>query len=71
MGHIENAVCHVKEGHPAQMILDTIREHKIDLVVLGARRQNGFRQFVLGSTSKSIVTQARCSVLVVRQHDIP
>jgi nucleotide-binding universal stress UspA family protein len=37
-----------------------------DLVVVGHRGQGVLRELVLGSTAKSVVDRAPCSVLVVR-----
>ncbi|MGV3720133.1 MAG: universal stress protein [Actinomycetota bacterium] len=37
-----------------------------DLVVVGHRGHGGFKEMLLGSTAKSVVDRAPCSVLVVR-----
>jgi nucleotide-binding universal stress UspA family protein len=58
-------------GHAGQEILKAIDKEHIDLVVLGARRLGTIGRFLLGSTSQHIVSQAPCSVLVVRSHERP
>jgi nucleotide-binding universal stress UspA family protein len=57
----------VIEGHPADKILATIHDRKIDLVILGARTPASVSKFLLGSTSQTILSHAPCSVLIVRQ----
>ncbi len=55
----------VVEGHPADQILATISEKKIDLVVTGAGRRSAVTRFFMGSTSRTVLNQASCSVLIV------
>jgi len=59
------------EGHAADAILAQLAESHYDLVVVGAHRHRQLSQVLLGSTSHSVLTQAPCSVLVVREHDSP
>jgi nucleotide-binding universal stress UspA family protein len=55
----------VVEGHPAEKILEVIKERNINLAVLGARTPASVTRFLLGSTSRTVLNQAACSVLVV------
>jgi nucleotide-binding universal stress UspA family protein len=57
---------HVLVGHPADQILKTAAAQGVDLIVVGHRGRSAIREWVSGSTSRRIVTHARCSVLVVR-----
>ncbi|MCO6456151.1 MAG: universal stress protein [Pirellulaceae bacterium] len=61
----------VRDGHPAQQILQVIHDQRIDLVVCGARNQSAWRQLLMGSTSQHVLSHAPCSVLIVRQHEQP
>jgi nucleotide-binding universal stress UspA family protein len=61
----------VVAGHVGEQILQAIAADRIDLVVVGARRQGAVRRFLLGSTSEHVLTHAPCSVLVVRSHEQP
>lgn len=54
------------EGHPSRVILDTAKEHDVDLIVLGARGHSLIARVLLGSTSDYVANHAACSVLVVR-----
>ncbi|MFB6071111.1 MAG: amino acid permease [Halanaeroarchaeum sp.] len=57
----------VRIGHdPAKAILNTIEEHDADQVLMGWRGRSKRRDVVLGSTIETIVTRARCDVLVER-----
>ena len=56
----------VKEGITSQEILKAIKQHRIDLVVLGSRGLSGVDRFLLGSVSEWLIHHAPCSVLVVR-----
>ena len=56
----------VVEGIPGAEILTAIQQHKIDLVIVGAKGLSGMKRFLLGSVSEWILSDAPCSVLVVR-----
>jgi nucleotide-binding universal stress UspA family protein len=49
-----------------QAITEYASNSKIDLIVIGTRGLTGFRKLLLGSVSNGVVSQAPCSVLVVR-----
>ncbi len=51
---------------PANNILRLAQEQKIDLIVLGSTGLSGFMRTIIGSTAAKVVSQAPCSVLVVR-----
>jgi nucleotide-binding universal stress UspA family protein len=56
----------VAEGRPAEEILAQVREKAIDLVIMGSRTQGTIQSMLLGSTSEQVLTEAPCSVLIVR-----
>ncbi|MEX0713241.1 MAG: universal stress protein [Pirellulales bacterium] len=56
----------VAEGHAAEQILKAVTAEKIDLVVLGAHGSGAIERLLIGSTSDKVLTQAPCSVLLVR-----
>jgi len=53
-------------GHGAEQILKLATDTDTDLIVVGHRGHSRIREWVFGSTSRRVVTHARCSVLVVR-----
>jgi len=57
---------HVLVGHAADQILKTAAAQGVDLIVVGHRGRSAIREWVSGSTSRRIVTHAKCPVLVVR-----
>lgn len=56
----------LREGHAVKEILETCREFKFDLIVLGARGLSTIKEILLGSVSHGVTTHARCPVLVVK-----
>jgi nucleotide-binding universal stress UspA family protein len=60
---IETAVL---TGEPRDMIVWDVEHSGTDLVVLGARGLGGVARLPLGSVPESLLTHARCSMLIVR-----
>ena len=52
-------------GEPVEVILETVKEHKIDLLLLGALKQEKFVKFYLGSIARKLTRKATCSVLMM------
>lgn len=52
-------------GNPVEVILDTIKQQKIDLLVLGALKREKLVKFYVGSIARKITRQANCSVLLL------
>ncbi len=55
----------VVDGEPHEVIIDTAREHDVDLIVLGARRQGLVRRLALGSTSQHVLRHSRRPVTIL------
>jgi nucleotide-binding universal stress UspA family protein len=55
----------MKMGHVWQVLRTLIREHNIDLLVLGTHGRTGFRKLMMGSVAEEIFRQAQCPVLTV------
>ena len=53
-------------GDPANMIMEIVNSKDYDLVVLGTRGMNVFKELVLGSVSIKVMHHAKCPVMVVR-----
>jgi len=59
-------------GQPREAILEEAERWKADLIVMGSHGYGAWRGFLLGSVSRAVVTQAKCSVEVVhrrREHE--
>jgi len=53
-------------GHPAEKIVETAKEMKPDLVVVGAKGLRATLGILLGGVAQQVVEYASCPVLVVR-----
>jgi len=57
----------LKEGHPAETIVEVGCGEEFDFIVIGSRGLGGLKKTFLGSVSNAVVQQAeKCSVIVVR-----
>jgi nucleotide-binding universal stress UspA family protein len=56
---------HVREGDPAQTLLDVADEEGADLIAVGARGQGALRRFALGSVSAKLSHNTPVSLLIV------
>ena len=68
--HIE-LTTKVEMGSPAAVIVDTARDWKADLVIVGSHGRGFWGRLALGSVSEAVVHGAPCSVLVVRRTAAP
>jgi len=55
----------IRKGSPAAEVHDVVKQHSIDLIVLGTHGQSGL-QLLLGSTANSVLHGVSCDVLTVR-----
>jgi nucleotide-binding universal stress UspA family protein len=56
----------VREGKPAQVLIDYAQSHEMDLLVVGSRGVGALEAALLGSVSQKVSQLAGCSVLIVR-----
>jgi nucleotide-binding universal stress UspA family protein len=56
----------VRVGHPADQIIHFANQEDADIIVMGHRGKSLLKQWLLGSTSKRVLSYAHCSVLIVR-----
>ena len=57
----------VLAGLPREAILEEAERWQADLIVMGSHGYGAWRGFLLGSVSRTVVTQAKCSVEVVHR----
>jgi len=60
------AEVYVRQGDPADSILDVAEEQSADLVVVGNKGMTGAKRFLLGSVPNKVSHHAPCSVLIIR-----
>ncbi|HSB51746.1 MAG TPA: universal stress protein, partial [Dissulfurispiraceae bacterium] len=56
----------IRQGDPAEKILETAQKMKVDLIVTGSHGRHGTKKFLLGSVSSKVVDYSKCPVLVVK-----
>ena len=56
----------VREGNPAQVILDFIEEEPIDLVTIATHGRTGVKRLLMGSVAEKVVRMAACPVFTVK-----
>jgi nucleotide-binding universal stress UspA family protein len=57
----------IASGDPAEEIIRLANIHQADLIVIGSRGLTGLDRILQGSVSSQVVSDAPCSVLVIRQ----
>ena len=57
-------------GSPRSAITEEADRWQADLIVLGSHGYGAWHRFLLGSVSQAVVSHAKCSVEVVRSHDV-
>ncbi len=55
----------LEEGDISDVLLRLVREHAIDLLVVGTRGHRGVKRMLLGSVAEKVFRQAPCPVLIV------
>ena len=55
-----------KQGHPEELIAETVKQERINLLVMGAYGHSRIRQFIVGSTTTTMVRTSRTPVLMFR-----
>jgi len=56
----------IKNGDPAEIIVQTAKEQKCDLIVMGTHGHGGIADVLIGSTAKRVVRHSTIPVLVIR-----
>jgi nucleotide-binding universal stress UspA family protein len=55
----------LREGDPAEGLIDVAEEENIDLIIVGNRGMTGAKRFLLGSVPNQVSHHAPCNVLIV------
>ncbi|MBC7998084.1 MAG: universal stress protein [Leptolyngbya sp.] len=59
----------IYSGKPAPEILKTANEWQADMIIIGSHGKTGFERAILGSVSNEVVSNCRCSAIVVRREN--
>lgn len=57
---------HVREGHAAMTIIDSVDTFDSDLIVIASHGLSGLERIMLGSVTARVIRRATCPVLVLR-----
>jgi len=60
----------VRKGKVAQEIMAAAEEHKSDVIVMGSTGRTGLARVLMGSVTRRVLQQLRCSLLTVKQEDV-
>lgn len=60
----------VRCGSTAETILAAAKEKQVDLIVMGATGRSGIARLLLGSTTRRVLRELPCSLLVVHDEDL-
>ena len=63
-GSVESYVC---EGEPPEVIVETARGKKADLIALGTYGRKGLKRLLMGSVTSQVILNSPCDVLVVKK----
>lgn len=63
---VEGVEVALRQGSPAQSILEYAEERKSDLIIIGSRGLGPVKEFFLGSVSHYVVQQSKVPVLIVK-----
>jgi nucleotide-binding universal stress UspA family protein len=56
----------VREGDPAEQILQAATDHECALIVMGTHGRTGLSRLLMGSVAEQVVRKAGCPVLTVK-----
>ncbi len=57
----------LKTGSPAQLIIDTAKSGRADLIIMATHGRTGLAHMLMGSVAEKVVRGAGCPVLTVRR----
>ncbi|MDZ4836795.1 MAG: universal stress protein [Candidatus Melainabacteria bacterium] len=60
----------IREGNISNEILAAAESFDADLLIVGSHGKSGIARFLLGSSSLSVSTHAKCSVLIARLDEV-
>ncbi|RJS83529.1 universal stress protein [Candidatus Bathyarchaeota archaeon] len=64
---INHSLLSILGSNPSRALVNIAKNENFDLIVVGSRGLGSAASFLLGSVSKSVVSQAPCDVLVVKK----
>ncbi len=56
----------IKQGDPAQIIIEIANTENYDLIITGSRGMSAFKELLVGSVTLKVIHHVNCPVMVVR-----
>ncbi len=66
--HSKPVATEVLEGNVKERIVECAREWHADMIVMGSHGRQGIEKLFLGSVSQAVLTEAPCSVEIVKKN---
>ena len=67
-GGVPNVDYIIEKGSPYKKIVATAQKIKADIIIMGTHGVSGVREFVVGSNTFRVVSEAQCPVLSIQKH---
>jgi nucleotide-binding universal stress UspA family protein len=61
----------IREGDPTGEIIKTVKEEKIDLLIMLAHEESRLEHFLFGRSNEELVRRIPCSILLVKKEPEP
>jgi universal stress protein A len=61
----------IREGEPTGEIIKTVREEKIDLLIMLAHEESRLEHFLFGRSNEDLVRRMPCTILLVKKEPEP
>lgn len=68
---VTNVEIALKQGKPANELIETAKALPADLIILGAEGKTAVQHFLLGSVSQAVASHAPCAVALVKREHKP
>ncbi len=65
----QGTMVHIKKGTAENVISELLREHEIDLLIMGTNGRTGFSAMMMGNTAERVLVDMDCSLLVIKPRD--
>jgi universal stress protein A len=57
----------IREGEPSNVVLEVVKEERIDLLVMLAHEEGRLEHFLFGRSNEEIIRRMPCSILLVKK----
>ncbi|HBN74625.1 MAG TPA: hypothetical protein DD473_02150 [Planctomycetaceae bacterium] len=65
----QGTMVHIEKGTAENVIGKLLREHEIDLLIMGTNGRTGFSAMMMGNTAERVLADLDCSLLAIKPRD--